>query len=152
MAIKYIFYILLFAGYACAGDLDVRHLYDTNNVGYAPPRPPQQYFFNGESIKWDLYLTKNGAALDTTSTNFVALWEISTGPVISITSTGTCTTTNGYVKFDIIPVVLNPAAYDSRVKLYQGASYIGDVYSAVLYVLSNPLTNAAYLGPFNDNL
>lgn len=154
-----LFVLLAFCVTASADDLDVRHFYITNNVQSPLSAAMNQYFYTGESLRFDLWAVRGSSPVPLTQTNLVALWEFSqaNNPLSLVVTGSVMNATNGYIAFASLPVALTNTVLDSRVKLYQAISgtneYIGVIYAAKAFILPASSTiNTNYVGPFPDNL
>lgn len=160
---KRTYVIFLFAAFsACAGDLDVRHLYITNDVSSAKPAVSPIRWYEGESVKMDLYVRRGVAPVDLSATGLYARWEgfLATNNTLAyLMKTGTiANATNGYITFDLEPSDANlpTNTYKSFVKIYQQAGstnrYVGAALASDIHVLWGPnASNITYMGPYTNS-
>lgn len=142
-------------------DLDVRHFYKTNDVSGARAAVSPLVWYQGDSVKLDLYVRRGTAAVDLSASGLFAVWEaagLTNNTTLYISDTGTvANATNGYLTFSLAVSEANlpTNTYDSWVKLYQPVNgtntYVGTAYRTTVQVLYSPsATNIAYAGPFTN--
>jgi len=157
-------WLLLFMPCLCFGaDLDVRHFYVTNDVSQARQSVAPLKWYEGESVKLDLYVKRGSAAVTMTNAGTFARWEafLSTNNTTAyLMSTGTIQGggTNGYITFDLRPEDANlpTNVYKSFVKIYEPVGgtnrYVGQVYATDLQILWGPnSSNIVYRGPYTNS-
>lgn len=156
--------LLWLIGIACLGsvavaaDLDVRRYYLTNDVASARSTITPLKWYQGESVKMDLYARRGTTAVDLSASGLYAVWIVagrgSGSATTYLSSTGTvANATNGYVTFAVTPSQANlpTNTYDTWVQTYQPSNgaviYAGTIFrgSAEVYYLPS-VTNAPYTG------
>ena len=146
---------------AWAVDLDVRHIYVTNDISGTRPSVAALRWYGGESVKLDMYIQRGTAPVDLSGTGLYARIEafLATNRTSAyLMNTGVvASATNGYITFDLTPeqANLSPSNYLAYVKLYQPISgtnrYIGTVWKSDLQVFWGPsATNFVYQGPYTN--
>ena len=161
MRIKFAIFLLM-AGLAHGVDLDARHFYVTNDVSSARPAVSPLRWYQGESVKMDLYVRRGANPVDLSASGLYPRWEVfleSDQSTAYVMSTGTiANATNGYITFSLTPATANlpTNTYKSYVKLYQPIAgtntYVGMVYKTDAQVYWSPsATNFTYVGPYTNS-
>lgn len=158
---RFIFVLLAAAAMtARAADLDLRHITITNDIAGTRPAVSPLKWFQGESVKVDIYAVRGTNALDTSGTSMTCRLEAFIKTSITtayLMETGTVNST-GHCAFDITPERANLPTniYTAFVKLYQSVSgtnrYVGTVYNGDLQILTgSSATNYVYQGPYTNS-
>ena len=142
-------------------DLNVRNFTITNDTAVTRPAVRDLKWYQGESVSFDLFAQRNGAALNLGDQSLVARWEVFRLPDTSnayIMKTGVVVNAaGGHVSFDLAPNEANfstntgNVAYTSHVRLYQSTNFVGSVDRRDVWVLWGPDSgNTVYRGPYTN--
>ena len=153
--------MLLLAAAPAFGQLDVRHLYITNDVSTARSAVAPIRWYAGESLKLDLWARRGTSPVVLTNANVSVRFELFHATNLTsayMMETGTvAVATNGYVTFDIEPGRANVPTntYRAYVKAYQDVGgefrYVGALLAADAHVYWGPSsTNYVYQGPYES--
>ncbi len=159
---RYIFVLLFFASMGFAVDLDTRHFYMTNDVSSARSAVSPFRWYQGESVKLDLYVKRGSSAVDLSASGLFPRWEAYVDGNLTnayIMTTGTVeNATNGHVGFALSPATANlpTNTYTSYIKLYQPIlgtnTYVGMALKTETQVYWSPsATEYTYQGPWTNS-
>lgn len=159
--VSYLVSLFAVGSMSLAQNVDIRHLYITNDVSQAESEAVPVTWFQGESVKMDLWLVRGTRAVNYTTTGTFARMEafLATNTTTAyIMSTGTIANTNGYITFDLPPdrTTLPARKYNLQVRIYQTVlgtnRYVGTcLYSDLNVVWSSATNYYNYVGPFTNS-
>ena len=121
---------------AMAADLDVRHIYLTNDVSAARSAVAPLRWYQGESVVLDLWAVRGTNAVDLSGVGMSVRWDAvpqtATNPAYIATNGTIVSAAGGHVRFTLAPEYssLPAGTYRSFVRAYQGSTYVGTLHAS----------------------
>lgn len=147
---------LLALSTAMAADLDVRHIYITNDVTAARSVVAPLRWYQGESVVVDLWAVRGTNPVDLTGAGMTVRWD-AVGQTATntayIATTGTIVSAAaGHVRFALAPEYTSMPAgtYRSFIRAYQGTALVGTLHAGEAQVSFAAALGITYAGPWSN--